>query len=283
LEAALSERTALVLFVAGDHLAAGALGLAETVAIAHARGVPVVVDAAAQLPPVENLWRFSRDLGADLVVFSGGKELRGPQASGLLVGRADLIEGCRVHGSPHQRLGRPMKVGKEEMVGLLAAVERYLALDHSARFAGFEATVARWLAACADLPGVAAAREFPNEAGQPVPRLRLTFDPAHTDLTGPEAQHRLWEGTPAIAVALAGPHAISLTPDCLDGDDEGAGGGSARGAPQRTVRRRLSFRGQVLPASGVARSPTFSPVIPSRGEESPVACPERRDSSVPSA
>jgi L-seryl-tRNA(Ser) seleniumtransferase len=220
LEAALSERTALVLFVAGDHLAAGALGLAETVAIAHARGVPVVVDAAAQLPPVENLWRFSRDLGADLVVFSGGKELRGPQASGLLVGRADLIEGCRVHGSPHQRLGRPMKVGKEEMVGLLAAVERYLALDHSARFTGFEATVARWLAACADLPGVAAAREFPNEAGQPVPRLRLTFDPAHTDLTGPEAQRRLWEGTPAIAVALAGPHAISLTPDCLDGDDE---------------------------------------------------------------
>ena len=220
LEAAISERTALVLFVAGAHLAAGALSLAESVAIAHSHGVPVVVDAAAQLPPVENLWRITAG-GADLVVFSGGKDLRGPQASGLIVGRGDLIEACRVHGSPHQRLGRPMKVGKEEMLGLLAAVERYVGLDHAVRLAGFEATVGRWLAICQGRPGVRAEREFPNEAGQPVPRLRITFDPALTDLTGPEARRRLWEGEPRLAVALAGPFAISLTPDCLDGEDEG--------------------------------------------------------------
>ncbi len=220
LEAAISERTAMLLYVAGEHLAGAALPLPETVAIARARGVPVVVDAAAQLPPPENLWHFTREEGADLAVFSGGKELRGPQSSGLIVGRAELIEGCRVHGSPHQRLGRPLKVGKEEMMGLLAAVERYLRLDHAARMAGFEATVAGWVAAFDGRRGVSASREFPNEAGQPVPRARIAFDPAATDLTGSEVQRRLWEGEPAVAVAVAGPDAVSLTPDCLDGDDE---------------------------------------------------------------
>ena len=219
LEAAINERTAMLFFVAGAHLAGGALSIEKTVRIAHERGVPVVVDAAAQLPPVENLWRFTRELGADLAVFSGGKDLRGPQASGLIVGRPDLIEACFVHGSPHQRIGRPMKVGKEEMIGLLAAVEYYLGQDQEARLAGFEATVAGWIEALAGLPGVQASRGFPNEAGQPVPRLVVTFDPVSTDLTGAEAQRRLLDGTPAVAVALAGEHGISLTPDTLDGAD----------------------------------------------------------------
>ena len=83
LEAAIDESTACVFWVAGDHLPATALTLSDTVRIAHARGVPVIVDAAAQLPPVSNLWRFTKDLGADVVLFSGGKGLRGPQASGV--------------------------------------------------------------------------------------------------------------------------------------------------------------------------------------------------------
>ncbi len=100
LEAAINERTAAILYVAGEHMAAGALPLPEVIEIAHARGVPVIVDAAAQLPPAENLWYFTRELGADLVVFSGGKDLRGPQASGLIVGRPDLIEACLLNGAP---------------------------------------------------------------------------------------------------------------------------------------------------------------------------------------
>jgi L-seryl-tRNA(Ser) seleniumtransferase len=219
LEAALTPRTAMVFYAAGVHLAPGALPLAETVEIAHARGVPVVVDAAAQLPPTENLWRFTRELGADLAIFSGGKELRGPQASGLLVGSARLIAAIAVNGTPHQRLGRPMKVGKEEMIGLLAAVERYVAAAWRERAERYEATVAAWIAHFNRQPGLCAVREFPNEAGQPTPRCRVTFAP-ETGLTGAEAARLLWEGDPRVAVAVSGPDAISMTPELLEEGEE---------------------------------------------------------------
>ena len=221
LEAAISERTAAIFYVAGAHLSRGVLPLAETVAIAHAHGIPVIVDAAAQLPPPDNLWRFTRDIGADLAVFSGGKELRGPQASGLVVGRADLIAGCAAVASPHQRLGRPMKVGKEEMMGLLAAVELYLSEDYAARQAHFEAIVAGWIATFHALPGVTASRSFPNEAGQPVPRVHLTLDPATAGLTGDELIAALWDGDPRIAVAPAEDGGVDITPDTLEpGEDQ---------------------------------------------------------------
>ena len=220
LEAALNEHTAAVLFVAGAHLSHGALPLDQVVALAHARAVPVVVDAAAQLPPPENLWAFTRDAGADLAIFSGGKDLRGPQASGLIVGRAELIEACRVNGTPNQRYGRPMKVGKEEMVGLLAAVELYLSLDHAARIAAFERIVGDWIESLGDLQGVTAQRTFPNEAGQPMPRAQIVFDPAICGLSGADVRERLWEGDPRVAVAPAGETGISITPDTLEAGEE---------------------------------------------------------------
>jgi L-seryl-tRNA(Ser) seleniumtransferase len=215
-EAVISERTAAVLFIAGEHLSFGALSLPETIELAHAHGLPVIVDAAAQLPPPDNLWHFTRDLGADLAIFSGGKDLRGPQASGLIVGRPDLIEACAENGAPHQRLGRAMKVGKEEMVGLLAAVELYLQQDHQARMAGFEATVQFWVDAFANIPGVAARRDYPNEAGRPLPWALLEFDPDVTGLTAAELQQQLWDGDPRIAVSLAGTRGIHLTPDTVE-------------------------------------------------------------------
>jgi L-seryl-tRNA(Ser) seleniumtransferase len=220
LEAALGKRTAAVLYIAGAHLSRGALALEQTVEIAHARGVPVIVDAAAQLPPPENLWAFTRGAGADLAIFSGGKDLRGPQASGLIVGRADLIEACRVNGPPNQRFGRPMKVGKEEMAGLLAAVELYLAQDHAARIAGFERVVRFWVESLGELPGVSARRDFPNEAGQPTPRALIMFEADVCGLTGAEVRERLWEGDPRISVAPAGVEGISMTPDTLEPGEE---------------------------------------------------------------
>ena len=177
LREAIGARTACVLWFAGEHFASGAPPLPKVVGIARERGVPTLVDAAAQIPPVANLWRFTRELGADAAIFSGGKGLRGPQSSGLGLGRADLIEGCRANGNPNHSIGRPMKAGKEEVVGLLAAVEWSLAQDEGALLAGYEATVARWLAGLAGLPGVTAERGFPSEAGQPHARAIVRIAP----------------------------------------------------------------------------------------------------------
>ena len=219
LQAAISPRTAMVFYAAGPHLAGGALPLTETVEIAHARGIPVVVDAAAQLPPTENLWRFTQELGADLAIFSGGKDFRGPQASGLLVGTDAMIAAVAVNGSPHQRLARPMKVGKEEMIGLLAAVERYVTEDWRDRADRYERIVERWIEHFSKVPGLAAARAFPNEAGQPTPRCRVTFA-TEIGLSGAEVAGLLWEGNPRIAVAVDGPDAISITPELLEDGEE---------------------------------------------------------------
>lgn len=175
LSGAITDKTAAVLYVAGSHLPQTALSLEEVVSIAHSRGVPVIVDAAAQLPPVENLWHFTRDMGADITVFSGGKALRGPQASGFMVGRADLIEAARQNGAPYQRWARAMKAGKEEIAGLVTAVERFIALVHVAVHSEWLRTVETWQLAFSDTAGVAASVDPLNEAGQPVPRLHLVI------------------------------------------------------------------------------------------------------------
>ena len=220
LEAAITPRTAMVFYTGGVQFADAALPLEQTVEIAHAHGVPVMVDAAAQLPPTENLWRFTRELGADLAVFSGGKDLRGPQASGLLVGSEAMIAAVTANGTPHQRLGRPMKVGKEEMIGLLTAVEQYVAIDWRERVQGYEETVTRWIDQFNDWPGVTASRQYPNEAGQPTPRCRVAFA-AESGLSGEEIARLLWEGDPRVAVAVEGPDAISITPELLaEGEEE---------------------------------------------------------------
>ncbi|MDW7656150.1 MAG: hypothetical protein SCM11_03125, partial [Bacillota bacterium] len=136
--------------------------------------VPVIVDAAANLPPVENLWHYTQ-LGADLVIFSGGKGLGGPQCTGLILGKADLIEACRLNGSPNSAIGRVAKVGKEEIMGLLTAVERYLDRDHAADLARREQWVS-YLIEQLDVPGVVASRIFPGPHGQTYPRVQVRFD-----------------------------------------------------------------------------------------------------------
>ena len=219
LEAAIDERTAAVFWVAGSHLPPSALSIEETVEIAHARGVPVIVDGAAQLPPMENLWRFTVDAGADLALFSGGKALRGPQASGFMVGSAALVEAARANGAPLQRLARAMKVGKEEVCGLLAAVERYTALDHSAILSDWEGTVDYWVSALASIRGIAARRVARNEAGQPVPRMEVSFDPDGV-VSAREVADRLWDGDPRVAVLVERGSHLYVTPDTLSGPDE---------------------------------------------------------------
>ena len=130
-----------------------------------------------------------------------------------------MIAAVAVNGSPHQRLARPMKVGKEEMIGLLVAVERYVNDDWQDRARRYEGTIERWIEHFGDVPGLDASRVFPNEAGQPTPRCRITFAP-ETGLSGAEVARLLWDGDPRIAVAVDGPDAISMTPELLEKGDE---------------------------------------------------------------
>jgi uncharacterized pyridoxal phosphate-dependent enzyme len=219
LEAAIGPRTACVLYFAGAHFARGALPLPQVIEIAHARGVPVLVDAAAQIPPIANLWHFTKELGADVAIFSGGKGLQGPQSSGLVLGRREIVEACRANGSPNHSVGRPMKVGKEELLGLLAAVEWSLAQDEPARLAEYEATVQRWVAELAGIPGVTVERGYPSEAGQPHSRAIVRLAPP-CPLTRDDLVQALWEGEPRVAVGLVDDDAIALNPQTLEpGED----------------------------------------------------------------
>jgi len=236
LESALTDGTALVVWVAGSHLPRGALDLETTVRIAHSRGVPVLVDAAAQLPPPSNLWRFTGELGADAVAFSGGKGLRGPQASGLLLGRTDFIEAARANGSPYARLARPMKVGKEEIAGLVRAVELYLATDHEAQTREWSAIVDGWVRDLDGVRGIRAERHETNEAGQPVPRVRVAVDGAVAGGSAEELRRRLWNGNPRILVLPDGVDAFFMTPDTLSAAE-------AAGIPAQLLRALSSDDG----------------------------------------
>jgi L-seryl-tRNA(Ser) seleniumtransferase len=178
------------------------LSLSEVIAIANEMGVPLIVDAAAELPPVENLSRFFH-MGADLTVFSGGKDICGPQSSGLVVGRRDLIDACALNANPNYSIGRAMKVGKEEIAGLIAALERYFRQDFAAEEKLWEDMVATIVNTLADIPGLDARRVSPAEPGvQPnwIPRVYLDWEKEIIPLSSSEVRSLLRQGEPGIAV-----------------------------------------------------------------------------------
>ncbi len=217
LAAAITDRTSAFVWFQGGMTGRADFPIEQVIEICSARGVPVIVDAAAQLPPVENLWTFTQK-GAVCAIFSGGKDLRGPQSSGLVVGRRWLIEAMRPNGNPNAGIGRPMKVGKEEMAGLLAAVQRYVSLDHVARRERDERVVREWCTALGDLHGVRAQRSFPNEAGQPLPRCEVLLEEGAL-LKLDALMQALRDGTPAIAVAAAGERGLYLNPMTLTDEE----------------------------------------------------------------
>jgi uncharacterized pyridoxal phosphate-dependent enzyme len=200
LEAAITEKTVGVFYVVAGWLPPGALTLEQTVEVAHRHGLPVIVDAAHQVPPMRNLWHFTRDLGADLAIFSGGKNLQGPQATGLVVGKKSIVDAMARNGYPNQSIGRPMKIGKENIIGLLAAVEWYLGLDHPARQAEWEGWVHSFAERLSGLPGVTVERGFPGEAGEAVPYARVILEPGKARLEKDALVTALRQGDPSIVV-----------------------------------------------------------------------------------
>ncbi|MGH9837742.1 MAG: aminotransferase class V-fold PLP-dependent enzyme [Blastocatellia bacterium] len=196
LRRAASERTAMMLFL-NKRDPQGQIKREEFVALGKQFRVPTFIDAAADLPPVGNLTKYIK-MGFDLVTFSGGKGLRGPQSTGLLVGRKDLIAAARLHGPPNgDAIGRPMKVNKEEMVGLLVALELYLKRDHRKDWAEWERNIQTIADALKPIEGVTTERVIPPIANE-VPNLRVRWDRKLVKLTAAEVARRLREGQPSI-------------------------------------------------------------------------------------
>ncbi|MFP4589125.1 MAG: aminotransferase class V-fold PLP-dependent enzyme [Candidatus Bipolaricaulota bacterium] len=222
LEAAISEDTAAVAFFVQSTMLEASLSLEEVLQVAHKKEVPVIVDAAAEIPPAKNLTRFAA-LGADAVLFSGGKELRGPQSSGLMTGRKDLIETARLHGPPRHNIGRPMKIDKETVMGLVKAVELYLEEDHQARMERWQDQVDKLVKKLEDLPGLEVKSGYPAQPYcQPatIPRVYLKFDQDQTGLTKEKARTRLMNGDPAVVAEIYN-NSLVINPHMLkEGEEE---------------------------------------------------------------
>ena len=183
----------------------------EQIEIGREAGVPVLVDMASDLPTGVGLTEFV-GAGADLIVISGGKGIGGPQSSGILAGRADLIEAACLNASPNDAIGRGMKVGKEEVVGLVVALDRYAARDIDAWVAGWSEMARRIASALADVPGLTA-EVVTNTAGYE--DVELTWDPEVIPLTTDEAKTGLMAAEPRLAYLMT-----IRTRLLRDGEDE---------------------------------------------------------------
>ncbi len=195
---AINDKTAMLLFMNFANFDAEVQD-EEFVEIGKRHGIPTFNDAAADVPPVENLWKYS-DMGFDLVCFSGGKGLRGPQSAGLLLGRKDLIAAARLHAPPRgNTVGRGMKVNKEEVLGMMAALEDYLVRDHTADWKLWQGQIQHISEAAAQVKGVDT-RIFVPEIANHVPTLSITWDEKRVKISPPEARRALQTGHPSIEV-----------------------------------------------------------------------------------
>ena len=180
LERAVSDKTAMMLFYNNNNKE-GRIQDEEFVQLGKKHGVPTMNDAAADVPPVDNLWKYTA-MGFDLVAFSGGKGIRGPQSAGLLLGTKPLIAAARQNASPNgNAIGRGMKVNKEEMVGMLAALELFVGKDHAREGREFERRAEEIRKSAAAVPGVKA-EIFVPEVANHVPHVRVTWDGAASGL-----------------------------------------------------------------------------------------------------
>jgi len=202
LERAVTDKTAMMLFYNNNNKE-GRIQDEEFARLGRKHSIPTLNDAAADVPPVDNLWKYTA-MGFDLVAFSGGKGIRGPQSAGLLVGRKDLIAAARLNSSPNgNAIGRGMKVNKEELVGMLAALERFVKIDHAAEEREFQRRAEEIRRSAASVTGVKA-EIFVPEVANHVPHVRLTWDAASGRRPAPAIVRALQDGEPSIAIRSEG-------------------------------------------------------------------------------
>jgi uncharacterized pyridoxal phosphate-dependent enzyme len=198
LRAAVNERTAMMHF-SNFANAAGRIKVDEWVKLAKQYNIPCMNDAAADTPPVSHLWDYT-NMGYDLVTFSGGKAIRGPQCAGMLIGRKELVANALLNNSPHEdTLGRSQKVGKEEIVGMVKALELFLAEDHEALAKEWQARLELISREITKIPSVSTSYFVPDIANH-VPHMSITWDAARISLTAEQASKLLRSSNPSIVL-----------------------------------------------------------------------------------
>ena len=197
LHRAVSDRTAMLHF-SNFANAAGQIKVDEWQKLAKQHNLPCMIDAAADTPPVSHLWDYA-NMGYDLITFSGGKAMRGPQCAGLLIGREDLVHYALLNNSPYEdTLGRSQKVGKEEIVGMIKALELYLAEDHDALAKEWQSRLETISRQITKIPGVSTAFFTPDVANH-VPHMSITWD-SKISISPQEVSHQLRAGQPSIVI-----------------------------------------------------------------------------------
>jgi len=215
LEAAFTDQTAAVAYLFSPFVSRRALPFEQVVEMAHARGVPVIVDAASFLPPRANLRRFIAE-GADMVIYSGGKGVRGPQGTGILCGRADLIEAAAANASPHQFIGRGMKVAKEEVVGLTTALKLFVDEDEDAENRRFNQMCRQVVDALIEVPGLKVSVEH-DEWNYLLPHAEITFTPDWMGPSRDDVLANMAKGDPPVFLhSLGNPDELAVDPFNLD-------------------------------------------------------------------
>ncbi len=198
LRAAVSERTAMMHFTNFAN-AAGQIKVEEWVRLAKQYNLPCLNDAAADTPPVSHLWDYA-NMGYDLVTFSGGKAIRGPQCAGLLIGRQEMVANALLNNSPHEdTIGRSQKVGKEEILGMVKALDLFLAEDHEALSREWQSRLEMISREITKVPGVSTSFFVPDIANH-VPHMRIVWDEARFSLTAEEASKQLRAAKPSIVI-----------------------------------------------------------------------------------
>ncbi len=220
MEAAFTENTAAAVYLFSNFTSRRAIAFPEFCEIAHFHGVPVVVDAASYVPPRSHLKRFTRE-GADMVIYSGGKAVRGPQGTGILCGKQDLIDAAFANASPHQFIGRSAKVAKEEIIGLLAALEIFLAEDEDAQMAKLREMSQKVVDALVEVPGLHVTMEH-DPYNYLTPHALLKFTP---EWRGPERDD-IWQamadGDPPVYLHnIHNPDELAVDPINLDDEELG--------------------------------------------------------------
>jgi L-seryl-tRNA(Ser) seleniumtransferase len=197
LEAALGPRTALVYILAGPEADESPLSTKVIASLAQARGVPVLVDAAAEILTVPNVHLQN---GATLVAYSGGKCLRGPQAAGLLLGRKDLVRAAWVHSAPHHGFARSMKVGKEEAMGMLMAVEMWMKRDHDAEWKRWTSWLEYVARRVSTIDGVTTSIVQPIGLSNRMPSLKVLWDRKRLGIAGETVVRTLFDTDPRVGL-----------------------------------------------------------------------------------